>query len=151
MKIRQPIRIAAATLAAVAGTVLLHPSPAEAASTVRIYKVYVNSPGSDTRTNTSLNAEYVQIKNYSSTAKYITGWTVRDITGYTYKFPTTRIAAGATVVLHTGKGTNSGAHRYWQRGSYVWNNDGDKAWLKNSSGTVMHTCSWGTTSSYKMC
>jgi len=152
VKIRKPVSMIAALAAAVAGTVLLTPSPAEAASSLRIYRIYYDSPGTDTRSNTSLNAEYVQIKNYSTSTKYLTGWTVRDNTGYTYKFPSTAVAAGKTVVLHTGKGTNYGAHRYWQRASYVWNNDTDKATLKNSAGTIMHTCSYSSTASdYKYC
>ena len=36
-------------------------SPAYAA--IRITKIYFDSPGADTGTNKSLNAEYVQIKN----------------------------------------------------------------------------------------
>jgi Pentapeptide repeats (8 copies) len=39
-------------------------TPAQAApATVYIYKVYFDSPGSDRGSNTSLNAEYVVIKN----------------------------------------------------------------------------------------
>ena len=38
--------------------------PAQAApATVYIYKVYFDSPGSDTGSNSSLNAEYVVIRN----------------------------------------------------------------------------------------
>jgi hypothetical protein len=36
---------------------------AKAAGTVYIYKVYFDSPGSDTGSNSSLNAEYVVIRN----------------------------------------------------------------------------------------
>jgi hypothetical protein len=152
MTVRRIALAAVAGVAAATTMTALAPAPAEAASSVRIYRIYYNSPGSDTRTNTSLNAEYVQIKNYSSTAKYVTGWTVKDRTGYTYTFPTTKIAAGATVVLHTGKGTNSGAHRYWQRGSYVWNNDTDTAYLRTSSGTLVSSCAYNNaTVAYKYC
>jgi hypothetical protein len=152
MTVRGIALAAVAGVAAATTMTALAPAPAEAASSVRIYRIYYNSPGSDTRTNTSLNAEYVQIKNYSSTAKYVTGWTVKDRTGYTYTFPTTKIAAGATVVLHTGKGTNSGAHRYWQRGGYVWNNDTDTAYLRTSSGTLVSSCAYNNaTVAYTYC
>src|SRR5215217_9128117 len=44
----------------VAATSILIATPAQAApATVYIYKVYYNSPGSDTGSNSSLNAEYV--------------------------------------------------------------------------------------------
>jgi hypothetical protein len=152
MRIRQSLTTAAAAVLAAAGLLTVTPAPAEAASSLRIYRIYYDSPGTDTRSNTSLNAEYVMIKNYATTTKYLTNWTIRDNTGYVYKFPGTAIGAGKTVVLHTGKGTNSGAHRYWQRTNYVWNNTTDKATLKNSVGTVMHTCSYpDTTALYKNC
>jgi predicted secreted Zn-dependent protease len=134
----------------VGGSLLVAPS-ASAAPAVKISFVYFDSPGSDTGSNTSLNAEYVTIKNTSSTARSLTGWTLRDKTGYTYKFPTFTLKAGATVTVHTGKGTASSTHRYYNRTSYVWNNTGDTAYLKNSSGTTVHTCSWTSAGSTKTC
>jgi hypothetical protein len=144
------VRIGA--LIAVAASVALVPAPAEAASAVRIYRIYYDSPGADYRSNSSLNAEYVMLKNYATTTRYVTNWTIRDVTGYVYKFPTTAIGAGKTVTLHTGKGTNSGSHRYWQRTNYVWNNDRDTAYLRNGSGTLVHTCSYNSSAvDYKNC
>jgi hypothetical protein len=59
---------------------------------------------------------------------------------------------GATVKIHTGKGTNTAYHRYWGRGWYVWNNTGDKATLRNKAGTVKDTCAWTSRGSgYKYC
>ena len=49
------------------GSLLVAPS-ASAAPAVKIYFVYFDSPGSDTGSNSSLNAEYVTIKNTSSTS-----------------------------------------------------------------------------------
>jgi hypothetical protein len=43
-------------------------SPAEAASAIQIYRVYYDSPGKDTRSNSSLNAEYVVLKNTAPAA-----------------------------------------------------------------------------------
>ena len=53
--------------------------------------------------------------------------------------------------MHTGKGTNTSTHRYWQRGSYVWNNTGDEATLRNASRTTVDSCSWGSTGDYTTC
>jgi len=125
-----------------AAAVSFNPASAEAASGLQFQKIYYNSPGSDTGSNTSLNAEWVQIKNVTSTTKYLTGWTVRDTAGHVYKFPTTRVAAGDVVRLHTGKGTNTTRHRYWGRSWYVWNNTGDKAILRRPDGTLADTCAW---------
>jgi hypothetical protein len=128
----------------VLGGALLVAPQATAASSVKIYYVYPDSPGSDTGSNTSLNAEYVILKNVSTTSRSITGWTLRDKTGYTYKFPTFTLKAGAKVKIHTGRGTASSTDRYYGRTWYVWNNTGDTAYLKNSAGTTVHSCSWSS-------
>ena len=144
----------ALVLAVLAGAVagVMTPTPAEAAPAVKIYKVYYDSPGTDSRTNTSLNAEYVVLKNMTTSSRSITGWTVRDAAGHIYKFGTLSIPAGKTVTLHTGKGTNSSTHRYWGSGSYIWNNDRDTASLRNSAGTLIHSCAYNSTAvDYKYC
>lgn len=131
-----------ALLAVAASGVLA--TPAEAAPAIKVSKIYFDSPGTDSRTNASLNAEYVVLRNVSTTTRDITGWTVRDDTGYTYTLGTTRLAPNATVTVHSGKGTNSAAHRYWQRTNYVWNNTYDTAVLRTRTGTVIHRCGYPT-------
>lgn len=44
--------------------------------------------------------------------------------------------------MHTGSGSNTARHLYWGEDYYVWNNTGDKAILKNKSGTTVDTCKW---------
>jgi len=58
---------------------------------IRITKIYFDSPGDDTGSNTSLNAEYVVIKNTGTTRKALTGWTLRDASRHVYKFPIFRL------------------------------------------------------------
>jgi len=124
---------------------------ASATGSIYIYKIYFNSPGSDTRSNTSLNAEYIIIKNKGSVNRSLGGWTVRDRSGHTYKFGTFTLKPGYAVTLHTGKGTNNSTHRYWGLSNYVWNNDGDTAYLRNSSGTLQDSCHYSGTGSYIYC
>ncbi|TVL88505.1 hypothetical protein CD790_30795 [Streptomyces sp. SAJ15] len=141
----------AAAVAAAAGLVLM-PSQAEAAGSIHLSKIYYDSPGSDTGSNTSLNAEYVQIKNSKSYAVQLKGYTLRDNTGYTYTFPSYRIGAGKTVKVHTGKGTTSAGHLHWGRSWYVWNNTSDKATLHNSNRTWLDSCTYNSsTYDYKTC
>jgi hypothetical protein len=138
-------RIAAAlAIGAIAATVVA--SPAEAANpTLHISYALPNSPGSDSGSNTSLNGEWVRIKNSSSTQSYtLTSWTVRDASSHVYTFGTYSLHPGESVTIHTGKGTNTHANRYWGRASYVWNNGGDTAYLKNSSSTTKDSCGWGS-------
>ena len=135
------VTIAAAFTAVVPLTVAA--GPAEAATpAIKITKVYYDSPGADTRTNTSLNAEYVMRKNTTSTNRTLTGWTLRDAANHIYTFPTFTLKAGASVTIHTGKGTASQTHRYYNAINYVWNNTGDTAYLRNAAGTLVHKVVW---------
>lgn len=127
------------------------PSPAQAAGRIYISKVQYDSPGSDTGSNTSLNAEWVRITNSTGRARTLTGWTLRDASSHVYKFPTTTLRAGDSLRVHTGKGSNTAANKYWKLSWYVWNNTGDKATLKNRAGTVIDTCKWGDGSGTTSC
>ncbi|GGO93718.1 hypothetical protein GCM10011584_33060 [Nocardioides phosphati] len=139
------------TLVAVPLLLALLSAPAEAASSLRITKIHYAQSGTD------LNTEYIVFKNFSSSAKYLTGWKIWSSPGTDnqyYKFGTTRVAAGASLTLYTGRGTNTTTKRYWGNvatatsNGAVWNNDGDYAVLRNSSGTTMDTCRYaggGTT------
>jgi hypothetical protein len=107
----------------VAASGLLVATPAQAApATVYIYKVYYNSPGSDTGSNSSLNAEYVVIKNGDDVSHSVSGWTVRDAAGHIYTFGSLRLGAGKQAIIHTGKGTSyttsASTHLYW--GRHTW-------------------------------
>jgi hypothetical protein len=136
-------RLLAAALAVPLGLVLA--TPAHAASPVLIGKTQYDSPGSDTRSTTSLNAEYVTLRNTTSTARSLKGWTLRDAQAHVYTFPAFTLGAGKSVIVHTGRGTNSAAHLYWGQTNYIWNNGGDTATLKSPTGTTMDSCRWTTT------
>jgi Lamin Tail Domain len=142
---------AAALLVALAGLVL-GSGPAQAATTVKISKIYYDSPGKDDRSARSLDAEYVVLKNTTARTQVVTGWTIRDAQKHVYTFPTTTIAAGKTVTLHTGRGTNTSTARYWKSGNYIWNNTGDTATLRNAAGAGVSTCKYtATKAGYKNC
>jgi len=145
--------LVALLLGAAAVTLPATATPANAASCVQIYRIYYNSPGTDTRTNTSLNGEWIQLKNNCSTRKSLTSWKIVDAANHIYKFGTYYLAAGSSVRIHTGKGTNTATNRYWGSGAYIWNNTGaEKALLRNSLGTLMDSCSYtGTSLGYKYC
>jgi hypothetical protein len=126
--------------------------PANAAGAIQFRKIQYDSPGGDLPvTNTKLNAEYVTIKNSGSTTRTLTGWTVSDPAHHVCTFPSFKLGAGESVRLHTGKGTDTAHHLYWDKGYYVWNNTGDKAILRNSSNTLKDTCTWGDGDSIKSC
>jgi hypothetical protein len=122
------------------------------ASRVVIHEIYYNSPGSDDGSNKSLNGEWVQLCNTSTTDLHLTGWTVNDAVKHTYKFGTYTLKAKTCVKIHTGSGTNTQTDRYWGSKAYIWNNDKDTATLKDAKGSVLDTCSYNDPShSYKIC
>jgi hypothetical protein len=144
--------IAVAAMAA-GSLAMLGFSPAQAASSpVVIHEIFYNSPGSDHGSNSSLNAEWVQLRNRTGHQVTLANWTLRDASNHVYKFGTYRLKAHGSVKIHTGKGGNTQASRYWGHSWYIWNNDKDTATLKNAGGTVMSRCSYNNKSrSSKTC
>ncbi|MER5306645.1 lamin tail domain-containing protein [Streptomyces sp. NPDC002773] len=138
-------RTFAAVTAAAASGILLLPTQAQAAGSVHLYKIYYDSPGADYRSNTSLNAEYVQIRNTTGAAVNLRGWTLTDVANHKYTFGNYVLGKGQIVTVRTGRGTNTAANVYQNRAAYVWNNDRDTATLKKSNGTRVDVCSYNST------
>jgi Lamin Tail Domain len=136
---------------ALACGLILFAATASASAAVRIGKIFFDSPGADTGSNSSLNAEWIRLKNTGSKARMLTGWTVRDTSGHVYRFGTYKLGAGKTVTIHTGSGANRPRNRYWRSDEYIWNNDGDRARLKNSFGTTIDNCSYSGAGSSVTC
>ena len=124
------------------GLVVTSTSPAQAAYRMQIHEIYYNSPGPDNGSNASLNGEWVQLYNTSSSKITLTDWTVRDAAGHVFKFATYTIGAHSYVKIHTGKGTRTQTDRYWNLSWYVWNNNGDTATLKDNHGNTIDGCSY---------
>jgi hypothetical protein len=143
MTVRFRKTILAGALTAVAGAGTWLALPADAATVPQMQFTYIayDSPGKDTRTNASLDAEYVRITN-NGAANNLKNWTLKDATGHTFTFPDHPIAKGAKVWVHTGKGTNTKSDLYWGSGNYIWNNPGDTATLRSASGRLYDTCKW---------
>ncbi|WTR19362.1 lamin tail domain-containing protein [Streptomyces sp. NBC_00138] len=131
---------------------LVVPGQAQAAGSVHLAKIWYNSPGSDNRSNTSLNGEWVQITNSTSKAASLKGWTLTDASRHKYTFGTFTLKAHKSVKVRTGKGRNTATNLYQQRAAYVWNNDKDTATLRRASGAVQDKCGYNSTRyDYKNC
>jgi len=125
------------------GLVVMSGSPAQAASRMQISEIYYNSPGPDTASNSSLNAEWVLLHNTSGDRISMTHWTLHDGgQKHTFTFGTFTIGPHGYVKIHTGKGSRTQTNRYWNLSWYVWNNTGDTATLKDTHGNVIDRCSY---------
>ncbi|MEU2286405.1 lamin tail domain-containing protein [Streptomyces sp. NPDC013178] len=143
MRIRAALALPAlAGAVALTGTVLS--APAQAAGGVVIRHVWFDSPGSDNGSNSSLNAEWVEIKNTASSAISLKGWVLKDKSNHKYVFPNVKIGAGKTLKVRTGVGSDTASTKYQDRRWYVWNNTSDTATLTKASGAKVDSCSWTT-------
>ncbi len=112
----------------VAASVVATTAQADAAGAIQFRRFQYDSPGSDTGSNTSLNAEYFQLKNVTTRTFNLYGWTVRDAAGHTYRFSSSfYLRPGYTVTVH-------------------------KAYLRTPSGTLVDYCAWTSIGAgYKYC
>jgi Lamin Tail Domain len=138
----RPNRIAVAVVVALA-VVAVAASAASAA--IRIARINYNSPGRDTRSNASLNAEWIRLENTGGSAR-LRGWSISDAVGHVYRFQRFTLRAGRTVTIHTGDGTDTAANLYWGSGNYIWNNDEDTARLRRPNDALADTCRYDNSS-----
>lgn len=129
---------------------------APASAAIRIKRINFNPPGSDSGTNRHLNREWVRIKNTGTRTRSLEGWRLQDRgRDHTYRFGELTLGAGEYVRVHTGRGQDSAVTGcnghcftyydfYWDLDNYVWNNDGDRATLKNDDGEVIDRCAYNS-------
>lgn len=100
-----------------------------------VANVHADAAGND---HENENGEYVVFENVGGEALDLSGWTVSDEAGHTYRFPTGfTLAAGAQVTLYTGSGSDSATELYWGSDSAIWNNGGDTIIVKSDDGIVV--------------
>jgi endonuclease YncB( thermonuclease family) len=98
--------------------------------------INADPPGND---EAAPNAEFVVVRN-DGDALDLTGWAVRDESASNrFEFPNGFILdRNAAVIIHTGCGPPTATDLYWcSRGSMVWNNDGDTAFVLDPAGNVV--------------
>jgi hypothetical protein len=116
---------------------LITPRPASA---IRVSRIYYNSPGPDTATDKSLNAEFVRLKNTSRTVWQLRGWSISDTAGHVYRFGGLRLRPGGSVTIHTGRGRDTRQDRYWNRRGYVWDNTRGLVRVHTARGSLADQC-----------
>jgi murein DD-endopeptidase MepM/ murein hydrolase activator NlpD len=100
-----------------------------------VTSVRYNATGDDA---TNLNGEYLTLKNTGAVAVDLSGWRVYADASQVYPLPAYHLAAGATVYVHTGSGTNRAGHVYLRRSTPIWDNTGrDLAIVYDARGAVV--------------
>jgi Lamin Tail Domain len=125
------VRTGKAAFAAFLSILLLAPA---ASAAVTISFVQYDSPGNDTGSSASLNAEYVMIENNGSRPIQLTNWTLRDRASHVYHFAYYVLRPHRSVRVHTGTGNDHIVHLYQDSDSYIWENGGDTATLRRRDG-----------------
>ena len=102
---------------------------------IRITALNYDAPGAD---HVDPNGEWIELINEGDAPVDLEGYTLADEGPHTYTFGPFVLAPGATVRIHSGRGTDTPTERYWGlAGDAVWNNDGDTAYLRDPAGTFV--------------
>jgi hypothetical protein len=112
-------------------------------SSVVLGAIQYDSPGPENRSVRSLDEEWVTVANTGRHAVDLAGWTLSSSDRHTYRFGHLRLAAHASVRVHTGVGRDTARDVYQDRRDYVWDNHADTATLRDNRGHVVDTESWG--------
>lgn len=107
---------------------------------VRITALQYDAPGRD---DLAPNGEWIELTNQGDGPVDLSGYTLRDEGPHLYTFGALVLSLGATVRIHSGRGSDTAAELYWGlAGDAVWNNDGDAAYLRDSAGAFVDSYSY---------
>ena len=107
-----------------------------------VIDVNADAPGDD---GVNLNGEWVSFTNAGTEMIDFDGWEVADESAsHRYTFDGVRLGPGAVVTLFSGCGRDDDATRHWcASGSAVWNNSGDTVFLRDRTGNIVASRSYG--------
>ncbi|MGW8886193.1 lamin tail domain-containing protein [Streptomyces sp. NPDC055749] len=139
---RKHLVVATAISTGILATLAAAPAQAtEYSSALKIYAIQYDAPGRDSNNCTSGNtrAEYLTLKNYSSSATInLRGYAVKDAAGNRFTFTANHyLQPGDYIKLRGGNGTDSDANNvvYRDNCNFLWNNDRDTIYLYKPSGS----------------
>ncbi len=82
------------------------------------------------------NNEWVVFRNDCNSSLDLDGWYVKDEATHIYKFKNVELSVGETLTLITGTGHDSDNIVYWNQKTPIWNNDGDRLFLRDGEGRL---------------
>ena len=83
--------------------------------------------------------EYVEIRNDDDRAIQLSGWTLRDEANHVFTFPSHVMQPGERCRVYTNEYHPEWCGFSYGSGSAIWNNGGDCAYLRGSSGGLIDT------------
>ncbi len=88
--------------------------------------------------------EWVRVENRGPTGQDMTGWRLEDEAHHVYQFPSINLASGSFVRIHSGPDAppDTPPTDYTWTTAYIWNNDGDTAYLLDADGNLVDTYSY---------
>lgn len=113
-------------------------TPSPYTGCVSITGFHWDAPGND---NDNRNQENVTFHNRCSEVD-LDGWTVMDHGTKRYTFEAV-VPPDGSVTLYSGSGEDTDAERFWGAGTAVWNNDGDRLFLRDRDGLLVAHRSYG--------
>jgi hypothetical protein len=143
---RRPVVLLALCLLLAFSLVPLGAPAADAAAKKPLDIVSITSDpaGADKNSNSWYTKEKVVLKNTGKKTLDLSGYVLKDNGPKRLALPKgTKLKAGKTLTVRTGKGTNTSSVVYWQNKGYVWNNTGDTARLYNKKGKLLESCTYG--------
>ncbi len=81
--------------------------------------------------------EFVEIQNQGGSSVQLQNWTLRDIAAHIYTFPSFSISPGQTCRVYTNITDFATCGFTYNSGTSIWNNSGDCAYLKDSTGVAV--------------
>lgn len=81
--------------------------------------------------------ENVEIKNFDTRSIQVESWTLRDIAEHVYIFPNFVMAPNQTCRIYTNQNHPEFCSFNYESGQAIWNNTGDTAYLRDSSGNLI--------------
>lgn len=97
--------------------------------------IHADAEGND---HENENDEWIRFRNAGDATLDLSGWTVADEAGHTYRIPDgTTLAPGGTITLYTGNGQDTDDALYWGSDAAIWNNGGDTIIVDNAAGETV--------------
>jgi len=123
-----------AGIASIVGAAFASSAPSQSCVAVSIPALVCAPQGEDQ----AVAGEFVQLRNDGRAALPLEGWKLCDLDdNHCYEFGAVTLARSASLTVWSGGGSDTSTDLYWNHPQPIWNNDGDVAALRDTSGELI--------------